>query len=74
MRKLLVCATLLLLAAAQAFGQENDARAFVQEAAADAKATPSFLRLGDVSEESARLLKSQGNRERAWGAYLVGAN
>lgn len=89
MRKLLVCATLLLLAAAQAFGQENGARASVQEAAADqkaaaddgaktnaddAKATPSFLRLGDVSEESARLLKSKGNRERAWGAYLAGAN
>jgi len=74
-RKLLVCATLLLLAAAQAFGQENGARASVQEAAADgAKATPSFLRPGDVSEESARLLKSKGNRERAWGAYLAGAN
>ncbi|MDQ5839097.1 MAG: hypothetical protein M3379_20145 [Acidobacteriota bacterium] len=75
MRKLLVCTTLLLLAAAQAFGQENGARASVQEAAAaDAKATPSFLRPGDVSEESARLLKSQENRERAWGAYLAGAN
>ncbi|MDQ3917525.1 MAG: hypothetical protein M3348_03535 [Acidobacteriota bacterium] len=74
MRKLLVCATLLLLAAAQAFGQESGARASAEEAADDAKATPSFLRLGDVSEESARLLKSQGNRERAWGAYLAGAN
>ncbi|HYY93776.1 MAG TPA: hypothetical protein VE713_04610 [Pyrinomonadaceae bacterium] len=74
MRNLLVCAMLLLFAAAQAFGQENGARASVQEAAADAKARSSFLRLGDVSEESARLLKSQGNRERAWGAYLAGVN
>lgn len=37
-------------------------------------ALPSFVRLGDVAAESARLLQSRSNRERAWGAYLAGRN
>lgn len=63
MRKLLVCAALLCIAFAHASGQEAE----------ESKSTlPSFVRLGDVSAEAARLLKSDENKERAWGAYLVG--
>src|SRR4051812_34165149 len=63
LRKLLVCAALVCVAAVSAFGQgsvESD------------PATPSFVRLGDAGAEAARLLKSGDNRERAWGAYFVG--
>jgi hypothetical protein len=67
MRKLLILATFLWLAAATAFGQENQV-----ESVASKSETPSFVRLGDVRGEAARLLKSQANRERAWGAYLAG--
>jgi hypothetical protein len=63
MRKLLFCVTLLLLTnASVVVGQTPDA------------APPSpFPRVGDAASEAERLLKSQGNRERAWGAYLAGA-
>jgi hypothetical protein len=67
MRKFLVCAALLCLAASHAFGQDG--------AAVDGDAKdklPSFVRLGDVRAEAARLLHSESNRERAWGAYLAG--
>lgn len=67
MRKLLVCATLLWLAAAPVLGQENQV-----ESDASKSEMPSFVRLGDLRGEAARLLKSQANRERAWGAYLIG--
>lgn len=63
MRKLLVCAALVCVAFARASGQESE------ESKA---ATPSFVRVGDANAEAARLLKSDENRERAWGAYLVG--
>lgn len=63
LRRLLVCAALLCVASARASGQE------VVESD---RPTPSFVRLGDVAAESARLLNSNENRERAWGAYLVG--
>ena len=63
MRKLLVCATLLCVAVSIAHGQESGE--------AKTKLPPS-VRLGDVSAEAARLLKSEDNKERAWGAYLVG--
>ncbi len=64
MRKLLFCVTLLLLMnASVAFGQVSDA----------APPTP-LSTVGDAASEAARLLKSQGNRERAWGAYLAGAH
>jgi HEAT repeat protein len=77
LRKLLVCATLLLFAASgHASGQENGERVSGHEAGQDAakEETPPLVRLGDVRDEAARLLKSQGNRERAWGAYLAGTH
>lgn len=55
------------LAAAAVFGQENQV-----ESDAPKSEMPSFVHLGDVSGEAARLLKSQANTERAWGAYLAG--
>jgi hypothetical protein len=64
MRKLLVCAALVWLAAARAAGQGG---------AAPHSDAPSFARLEDAGAEAARLLGSRGNRERAWGAYLAGA-
>ncbi|MBC7931275.1 MAG: hypothetical protein H7Z38_12005 [Rubrivivax sp.] len=67
MRKLLILATLLWLAAVTASGQESQV-----ESDAPKSETPSFVRLGDLGGEAARLLKSQASRERAWGAYLVG--
>lgn len=64
LRKLLVCAALLCVAFARASGQEGSVES--------KSATPSFVRVGDVSAEAARLLKSDENVERAWGAYLAG--
>lgn len=65
MRKLLprvtLLVTLLLLACAPAAGQ-----------AEGGTPPPNPLPFGEA--EAARLLKSQGNRERAWGAYLAGAH
>jgi hypothetical protein len=66
MRKFLVCAALLWLAAARAAGQEGAA----EDAARGA--FPSFVRLGDVGAEARRLLQSAEKQERAWGAYLAG--
>jgi hypothetical protein len=63
LRKLFVCAALLCVAFARASGQE------ITESKSP---TPRFVRLGDAASESARLLKSYENRERAWGAYLAG--
>ena len=57
MRKLLLCVTLLLLTNASAAGQ----------AIADTSPTP-FSPAADAE----RLLKSQVNFDRAWGAYVVG--
>jgi hypothetical protein len=65
MRKILVCAALVALAAAGAVGQVEGARR------GDA---PSFARLEDVSAEASRLLGSRDGRARAWGAYLAGAH
>jgi hypothetical protein len=62
-RKLLVCAALVCVAFARASGQGS---------VESKSATPSFVRLGDADAEAARLLNSGENRERAWGAYLVG--
>ena len=63
LRKLLVCAALACAAFARAFGQ----------GAGESKpSTPSFVQLGDAGAEAARLLNSFDNKERAWGAYLVG--
>jgi hypothetical protein len=67
MRRLLVCAALVWLAAVGAAGQEGGAPAPPRSDA------PSFARREDASAEAARLLKSRENRERAWGAYLAGA-
>ncbi|HYH86866.1 MAG TPA: hypothetical protein VEX60_15545 [Pyrinomonadaceae bacterium] len=67
MRKLLNLAALLCLAAAPVLGQEIQVESDAQKSE-----TPSFVRLGDLGGEAARLLKSQATRERAWGAYLVG--
>jgi hypothetical protein len=65
MRKFLVCAALVWLAASHASGQEGGGD--------ESKGgLPSFVRVGDVGGEAARLLKSKENKERAWGAYLVG--
>lgn len=63
LRRLLVCAALLCVASARASGQEG---------VEPNRPTPSFVRLGDAGAEAARLLNSGENRERAWGAYLVG--
>jgi hypothetical protein len=63
LRKLLVCAALVCVAFARAFGQEAEE---------SKNELPSFVRLGDAGAEAARLLKSSDNKERAWGAYLVG--
>ncbi len=62
MRKLLFCVTLLLLTNTP----------FVVGQTSDAAPTPPSLPFGEA--EAARLLKSQGSRERAWGAYLAGAH
>jgi hypothetical protein len=59
MRKLLLSVTLLLLTNAPAAAQGS--------AAADADG-----RLDVVRGEAARLLESQANGDRAWGAYLAG--
>ncbi|MBV8858283.1 MAG: hypothetical protein JOZ02_15230 [Acidobacteria bacterium] len=66
MRRFLVCAALLWLAAARAAGQGGS----VEESRPGA--LPSFVRLGDAGAEARRLLQSGENRERAWGAYLTG--
>lgn len=65
MRKLLLCVTLLLLTNVHVFGQEAEAGAV---------APASYGRLDGLRSEAAQLLESQGNRERAWGAYLAGRN
>jgi hypothetical protein len=70
MRKLLTLAALFLLAASRAFAQGDGAP--LDGVAKDQ--LPSFVRLGDVRAEAARLLHAQTNRERAWGAYLAGRN
>ena len=66
MRKFMVCAALLWLAAARAAGQD----AAAEEVARNP--LPEFVRLGDVGTEARRLLQSDEKRERAWGAYLAG--
>lgn len=67
MKKFLVCAALVWLAALRAAGQAAGAPA--------GGAPPLPFVLGvDAGAEVSRLLKSQGNRERAWGAYLAGAH
>ncbi|MFL6333809.1 MAG: hypothetical protein ACJ754_10905, partial [Pyrinomonadaceae bacterium] len=66
MRKFLVCAALLWLAAARAAGQEADG------GGESSGTLPQFVRLGDAGAEARRLLQAGENRERAWGAYLVG--
>jgi hypothetical protein len=63
MRKLLLCVTLLLLTNAHAAGQTS----------AGTTLSP-FTSVSNTGNEAARLLKSQGNRERAWGAFLAGAH
>src|SRR5215204_5374749 len=65
MRKLLLCVILLLLTNAPAAGQRDDTQAVEP---------PSYGRLDGLRGEAARLLESQGNRERAWGAYIAGRN
>ena len=62
MRKLLLCFALLLPAGANVYGQE----------AAAGAAPPPYGRRDDPQAEAARLLASEGHRERAWGAYLAG--
>lgn len=59
MRKLLYCVALLVLTNAPAPGQS----------AADAQPAPTP---GDA--QAVRLLRSLDNRERAWGAFLIGAH
>jgi hypothetical protein len=66
LRKLLVCAALLCVAVSRASGQEGG------ESKAGMPSLPSFVHLGDARAEAARLLKSDENKERAWGAYLAG--
>jgi hypothetical protein len=61
MRKLLFCVALLLLTNPNVKGQE-------------AVVPSPFSTVADANSEAVRLLSSQGNRERAWGAYLVGAH
>ncbi|HVF44126.1 MAG TPA: hypothetical protein VM936_13975 [Pyrinomonadaceae bacterium] len=63
LRRLLVCAALLCVASGRASGQGG---------VGPDPAAPSFVRLGDAGADAARLLNSGENRERAWGAYLVG--
>lgn len=65
LRRLIVCAALVCVASARASGQGG---------VGTDPAAPSFVRLGDAGAEAARLLNSGENRERAWGAYLVGLN
>jgi len=65
MRKLLVSAALVLVAAAGAVAQDGGARR------GDAS---SLARLEEASAEASRLLGSRENRARAWGAYLAGAH
>lgn len=67
MRRLLLCAILLWMAAAPALGQET-----VVEGNVAKTKTPSLVRLDDLKNDAARLLKSKATRERTWGAYLVG--
>jgi hypothetical protein len=62
LKKLLFCTALLCVAVSRALGQGDESKA----------STPTFVRLGDAGAEAARLLKSNDNKERAWGAYLVG--
>ena len=66
LRKFLVCAALLWLAAARAEGQDAAAEETTRNA------LPSFVLLGDAGAEARRLLQSGEHRERAWGAYLAG--
>jgi hypothetical protein len=65
MRKLLVCAALVWLAAAGAAGQEGGAPPRTD--------APPLARPEDPSAAAGRLLKSGAEGERAWGAYLAGA-
>ncbi|MBV9925434.1 MAG: hypothetical protein JOZ96_10495 [Acidobacteria bacterium] len=65
MRKLLLCVALLLLPGAGARGQET-------AGAAGGAPAPLSAQLEALKGEAARLLESQSNRERAWGAYLAG--
>lgn len=69
MRRLLVCAALVLSALSAppgASGQEGGERS-------PRAAAPSFTSRAAASDEAARLLRSRVNSERAWGAYLAGA-
>lgn len=65
MRRLLVSAALVLVAAVGALAQGDGARR--GDAASSA-------RLEEASAEASRLLGSRENRARAWGAYLAGAH
>lgn len=67
MKKLLCYAALLLLVSPHVFAQdgETDTGGAKDEAA-------KYGRLDDLKGEAALLLQSPSNRERAWGAYLVG--
>lgn len=65
MRKLLLCFTLLLLTNAHAAGQEAETTT---------PAPTPQAQLDNVRAEAVRLLASQSNRERAWGAYFAGRN
>ncbi len=65
--KIILYALLFLLLTAPAFAQESDTANI-----ADKDKSSSYGRDAALSGEAARLLKSETNRERAWGAYLVG--
>lgn len=65
--KRLSCAALILFAFGPAFGQRDDL-----ESIARPSASPTLVRAAGLEAEAARLLKSDVNAERAWGAHLVG--
>ena len=69
MKRLLVCAALVFVAASGVAAQEGSA----QSRPRDDAPSSSFARRADASAEAARLLRSRENTERAWGAYLAGA-
>ena len=71
MRRFLFCAALLWLAAARGAGQETGAS---EGGEPRRGASPAAALTVEASAEAGRRLKSRGNRERAWGAYLAGAH
>jgi hypothetical protein len=66
LRKLLACVALVWLAASPVFCQETE------PGSGDVNKEAPFGRAVELRGEVERLLKSQSNRERAWGAYLAG--